>query len=180
MQRRTFLQYASSSAFGVFGFRHHYVRATSANQNALPAAAATARYAGRRNPLFIPGNSGLLGILDMSDALLTLNARSTTLPLVEGKQSPLLIYGAQYGNKAYQTPTIRIKHGHQFRARLQNDLDEPTIIHWHGLHLPGIMDGHPRTTIPAGAHFDYAFTVANRGGMYWYHTHALNRTAEQA
>ena len=143
-------------------------------------AAATARYAGRHNPLFIPGNSGPLGIVDIADARLTLNARSTTLPLVEDKQSPFLIYGAKYGNKEYQNPTIRIKRGNQFSARLQNDLDEPTIIHWHGLHLPGVMDGHPRTTIPAGAHYDYAFTVANRGGMYWYHTHAHNLTAEQA
>ena len=180
MQRRTFLQYAAASAFGVLGFRYLYNRSTNANRNAVMGAAATARYAGRHNPLFIPGNSGPLGIVDIADARLTLNARSTTLPLVEDKQSPFLIYGAKYGNKEYQNPTIRIKRGNQFSARLQNDLDEPTIIHWHGLHLPGVMDGHPRTTIPAGAHYDYAFTVANRGGMYWYHTHAHNLTAEQA
>ena len=93
-----------------------------------------------------------LGILDMSDARLTLNARSATLPLIQDKQSPFLIDEAQYGEKDYHNPIIRIKRGKQFNARLHNDLREPTIIHWHDLHLPGVMDGNPRTTIPAGAH----------------------------
>ena len=116
----------------------------------------------------------------MSAAPLTLNARSSTLPLIQDKQSPFLIYAAQYAGKDYQNPIIRVKRGNQFNARLQNGLNEPTIIHWHGLHLPGVMDGHPRTTIDAGAHYDYAFPVTNRGGMYWYHTHAHNLTAKQA
>jgi hypothetical protein len=112
----------------------------------------------------------------MTDAPLTLNARSAALPLLQGKPSPFLIYAAQYSGKAYQNPIIRITRGSQFTTRLQNDLTEPTIIHWHGLHVPGVMDGHPGTTIAAGANYDYTFPVTNRGGMYWYHTHAhLNR-----
>lgn len=180
MQRRRFLQYAAASGLGILGGGYLYKYATDTTQNNFLGTAAAARNAARHTPLFIPGNSGPLGILDMSDVRLTLNARSTTLPLIQGKQSPFLIYAAQYGDKSYQNPVIRIKHGNQFSARLQNDLNEPTIIHWHGLHVPGAMDGHPRTTIAAGAHYDYTFPVTNRGGMYWYHTHAHNLTAKQA
>ena len=180
MKRRRFLQYAALTGAGIFGGRYLYKYATNASEHNFPGIAAGAGDAARHTPLFIPGDSGALGILDMSDAPLTLNARSTTLPLLHGKQSPFLIYAAQYNDKAFQNPSIRIKRGSQYNAHLQNDLNEPTIIHWHGLHVPGIMDGHPRTTIAAGAHYDYNFTVTNRGGMYWYHTHAHNLTARQA
>lgn len=179
MQRRKFLQYAAASGLGILGSAYLYKYVTSTNQDNFLGTAA-ARTDVRDAPLLIPGNSGPLGILDISDAPLTLNARATTLPLMQGKPSPFLIYAAQYGNKDYQNPIIRIKRGKQFSARLQNDLNEPTIIHWHGLHVPGAMDGHPRNTIAASGHYDYAFPVTNRGGMYWYHTHAHNLTAKQA
>ena len=180
MERRNFLQYAAASGLGILGGSYLYRYATTLGEDGFLRTAAAASNAARYTPLFIPGNSGLFGILDMSDARLALDARSTTLPLIHGKPSPFLIYDAKYGDKGYQNPIIRIKRGNQFNARLHNGLDEPTIIHWHGLHLPGVMDGHPRSTIADGAHYDYAFTVANRGGMYWYHTHAHNLTAKQA
>ena len=180
MKRRNFLLYVAGSALGIFGGRSLYKNATKPGLINPVAPIAGIPDAIRHTPLLVPGNSGALGILNMSDAPLTLNARSTTLPLILNKQSPFLIYHAQYGGKSFQNPIIRIKRGNQFNARLQNDLHDPTIIHWHGLHLPGIMDGHPRTTIAAGAHYDYAFPVTNRSGMYWYHTHAHNLTAKQA
>ena len=180
MERRNFLQYAAASGLGILGGSYLHKYATTLSEDGFLRTAAAASNAARYTPLFIPGNSGLFGILDMSDARLTLDARSTTLPLIHGKPSPFLIYDAKYGDKGYQNPIIRIKRGNKFNARLHNGLGEPTIIHWHGLHLPGVMDGHPRSTIADGAHYDYAFTVANRGGMYWYHTHAHNLTAKQA
>ena len=180
MKRRKFLKYGALSGLGILGGGYLYKSATNTRQENFLGTAAATQNAKRHTPLFLPGSSGPLGILDMSDAPLTLNARSTTLPLIQDKQSPFLVYEAQYGGKDYKTPTIRIRRGNRFNARLQNDLDQPTIIHWHGLHLPGVMDGHPRTTIAAGAYYDYAFTVTNRGGMYWYHTHAHNLTAKQA
>jgi FtsP/CotA-like multicopper oxidase with cupredoxin domain len=52
-----------------------------------------------------------------------------------------------------------------------NALDEPTIVHWHGLVVPEIADGHARRAIDAGATFDYEFDVVQRAGTYWYHLH---------
>lgn len=180
MQRRKFLQYAAASGLGILGSTYIYKYATNAHTDNLLGTAAAARQDTKYSPLFIPGNSGPLGMLDISDTPLTFNARATTLPLIQGKPSPFLVYAARYANKDYLNPTIRIKRGKQFTARLQNDLTEPTIIHWHGLHVPGVMDGHPRNTVAAGGYYDYTFPVTNRGGMYWYHSHAHNLTAKQA
>lgn len=179
MQRRKFLQYAAASGLGLLGSGFLYKYLSGADPDNFLGSAA-ARTEERYTPLLIPGHSGALGVLDITDAPLTLSTRATTLPLIHGKQSPFLMYAAQYANKDFQNPIIRIQRGKQFHARLQNDLSEPTIIHWHGLHVPGIMDGQPRATIAAGEHFDYTFPVTNRSGMYWYHTHAHQLTAKQA
>lgn len=179
MQRRKFLQYAAASGLGLLGSGFLYKYLSGADPDNF-LGTAVSRPAERYTPLLIPSHSGALGVLDITDEPLILNARATTLPLIHGKASPFLLYAAQYANKDFQNPIIRIQRGKQFHARLQNDLSEPTIIHWHGLHVPGIMDGQPRATIAAGEHFDYTFPVTNRSGMYWYHTHAHQLTAKQA
>ena len=175
MERRRFLQYTAVSGLGLLGGRYLYDNTAIAREPA-PAVAGTAGY----RPLLIPGDSGALGVLDISDARLTLHARTSTYPFIDGKPSPVLVYSGEYNGKEYVNPVLRIKKGGRFTARLQNDLDEPNIIHWHGFHIPGDMDGQPRSTIGPGERFDYTFTVPNRSGMYFYHTHAHHLTAKQA
>jgi suppressor of ftsI/bilirubin oxidase len=46
--------------------------------------------------------------------------------------------------------------------------------------VPAKMDGHPASTVAPGGIYEYDFKVRNRGGTYWYHTHAHNLTAKQA
>lgn len=132
------------------------------------------------NPLFIPGGDGTFGVLNITDTPLTLKAQAATFPILGGKSSPFLVYDTNDAGKSYQNPILRIKSGNRFNATLQNGLNEPTIIHWHGLHLPANVDGHPKDSIAPDQNFPYAFTVPNRGGTYWYHTHADKLTAKQA
>ena len=132
------------------------------------------------NPLFIPGTDGPFGVLDVTDMPLTLDTRAATFPILGGRASPFLLYETSYAGKTYQNPIFKIKRGGRFAATLQNGLNEPTIIHWHGLHIPASMDGHPIDSIAPGANYPYSFTVNNRGGTYWYHTHAHHLTAKQA
>jgi len=132
------------------------------------------------NPLFIPGGEGPFGFLNVTETPLTLKAQAATFPILDGRASPFLRYETSDAGKSYQNPILRIKSGSRFSATLQNGLKEPTIIHWHGLHLPANMDGHPNDSIAPGQNFPYAFTVPNRGGTYWYHTHADHFTAKQA
>ncbi len=77
-------------------------------------------------------------------------------------------------------PTIRVRTGDTARITLENALNEPTILHWHGLRVPEIADGHPRLAIPTGATYQYEFPVIDRAGTYWYHAHPHHRTGVQA
>ena len=133
--------------------------------------------------LFIPVASGPFGVLDVT-APLKIRATAASFPLLPGPvsqaASPFLLYQTEHAGQAYQNPILRIESGARFTASLDNALTEPTIIHWHGLHTPAKMDGHPRDSIGPGARYDYDFTVRNRGGTYWYHTHAHELTAKQA
>ncbi|MGH9746214.1 MAG: multicopper oxidase family protein [Candidatus Acidiferrales bacterium] len=63
--------------------------------------------------------------------------------------------------------------GKPFRVRVENHIDEPSLIHWHGLTPPWRQDGVPDVSgppIPAGGSGDYDFPL-RRGGTYWMHSH---------
>lgn len=80
---------------------------------------------------------------------------------------------------SYLGPIIRARTGDRIRVRLENELSEPTIIHWHGLRVPEDMDGHPRFAIAPGNEFVYEFEVLDRAGTYWFHPHAHGTTGPQ-
>ena len=136
-----------------------------------------------RQKLFMPSSSGPFGVLDVVGPL-KIRATAANFPILPGPKtpipSPFLLYQTEHAGKAYQNPILRIESGSRFTASLDNALPEPTIIHWHGLHTPAAMDGHPASTIAPGGRYEYDFTVRNRGGTYWYHTHAHGLTAKQA
>ena len=79
----------------------------------------------------------------------------------------------------YLGPVIRVRRGQRVRLDLFNHLNESTIIHWHGLHVPDTMDGHPRLAIGPGGRYRYEFAVDNRAGSYWFHPHPHGRTGKQ-
>jgi len=57
-------------------------------------------------------------------------------------------------------------------AHLTNHLPEPTLIHWHGLRVPSMMDGTAcvQTLVRPGERFEYRFTLPD-AGTFWYHSH---------
>jgi len=80
---------------------------------------------------------------------------------------------------SYLGPVIRLQKGQKVRIHLFNKLAEPTITHWHGLHVPANMDGHPVYAINPGERFVYEFEVLNRASMNIYHPHPHEATAKQ-
>ncbi len=63
--------------------------------------------------------------------------------------------------------------GEAFRLRLVNRIDEPSLIHWHGLTPPNAQDGVPDISQPLlapGESSDYDFPVA-LPGTHWMHSH---------
>ncbi len=81
--------------------------------------------------------------------------------------------------KSYLGPTFRLSRGQKVRIRFMNLLPERSIVHWHGLHVPAVMDGHPRFAVGPGESYTYEFEVRNRAGTYWYHPHPHGRTGFQ-
>jgi FtsP/CotA-like multicopper oxidase with cupredoxin domain len=80
-------------------------------------------------------------------------------------------------NGSYPGPTVRITKGQTFTANFQNNLTEPATIHWHGLAVPELMDGHPKDSIPAGGSYTYTFQVNQKAGTFFYPSHADMATA---
>lgn len=73
------------------------------------------------------------------------------------------------------TPGIITEAGRRFRVRLENRLDAPTLIHWHGLLPPYGQDGVPDLPQPllqGGRVYDYDFPL-DTPGTHWMHAHTL-------
>jgi FtsP/CotA-like multicopper oxidase with cupredoxin domain len=76
-------------------------------------------------------------------------------------------------NGSMPGPTIEANEGDKVRIIVHNKLPEPTVMHWHGLEVPIVMDGVPGVTqdpIPPGESFTYEFTL-KQNGTFFYHTH---------
>jgi FtsP/CotA-like multicopper oxidase with cupredoxin domain len=70
-------------------------------------------------------------------------------------------------------PTIEVTEGDRVRVIVENQLPEPTSIHWHGFEVPVSLDGVPglvQDFIPPGEAFVYEFTIHQVGTMF-YHAH---------
>ncbi len=79
----------------------------------------------------------------------------------------------------YLGPIFRLRKGQRVRVHFSHDLPEVSIVHWHGLHVAEVNDGHPRYVIPKGETYTYDFVVRDRAAMYWYHPHPHGRTGPQ-
>lgn len=104
----------------------------------------------------------------------TLSATAGAYDLGSGAQSGALLFNGQW-----PSPLIRISSGSALDITLQNQLAEPTNIHWHGLAAAPGMDGHPTELVAPAASKRYAFAVSERPGIYWYHPHPDRATARQ-
>ena len=73
---------------------------------------------------------------------------------------------------------MRVKKGDEVIVNFTNYLNEPTMIHWHGIRLPASMDGTGEVQKPVlpGESFEYKFIVPD-AGTFWYHSHA-NETVQ--
>jgi FtsP/CotA-like multicopper oxidase with cupredoxin domain len=63
--------------------------------------------------------------------------------------------------------------GKTFRVRVENGIEAPSLIHWHGLTPPWQQDGVPGISgppIPPGGSADYDFPL-RFGGTFWMHSH---------
>ena len=123
------------------------------------------------------------------DVELSLRASPSEAQIFSGQPTTVWQYSGQVikgdtGNlihldQSFLGPIIRVRQHQKVRIHFKNDLPARSIIHWHGLHVPAKMDGHPKDVIPTGETFTYEFEVLNRAGTYWYHPHPHGRTGHQ-
>lgn len=77
-------------------------------------------------------------------------------------------------NHSLPAPTLQWTEGEDVVVHVTNYMNEPTSVHWHGILLPGYMDGvkglNSYPGIEPGQTFTYRFTV-RQSGTYWYHSH---------
>ncbi len=81
-------------------------------------------------------------------------------------------------NGKFWGPTLFFKKGEVVHLNVKNNLNDSTTIHWHGMHLPAVMDGGPHQVIPPGALWQPYWKVANNASTYWYHPHLHEMTME--
>lgn len=131
------------------------------------------------NPLRLPGDEGVMGVLDASDAPVRVVARREEVEVLPGRRTEMWVYKAEGDGRSYTNPTYRVRRGSRFSAAFLNEIDADTTIHWHGLGVPWEMDGHPTRHVYPGGAYRYEFSVDDAASTYWYHPHAHGSTALQ-
>ncbi|MDC5054245.1 copper resistance system multicopper oxidase [Acinetobacter baumannii] len=79
-------------------------------------------------------------------------------------------------NGKFTAPLLEFEEGDEAVIHVHNQLkNQDTSLHWHGLLLPGLMDGVPGFNnfkgIAPNGDFVYRFKV-KQNGTYWYHAHS--------
>lgn len=82
-------------------------------------------------------------------------------------------------NQSYLGPVIRAKQGQTLPFDVANNIGDTSTLHWHGLHIPGDVDGGPHQEIPHGSIWSPDVPIVQRASMNWFHSHTHGKTAQQ-
>jgi FtsP/CotA-like multicopper oxidase with cupredoxin domain len=106
----------------------------------------------------------------------TLQAQQQTVALGD-RAATLLTYNGQVPG-----PRLEVQPGDTVRITFDNQLDQPTNLHYHGLHIPptGSAD-NVFLSVPSGEQSTYEFEIpaTHPAGTFWYHPHYHGLVAEQ-
>lgn len=104
---------------------------------------------------------------------------------IEISAQPGVLRSAQHGttssygfNGDYLGPTLRVRRGDEVKMIVNNLLSEDTTVHWHGLIIPGEMDGGPHQVIRPGETWRPTLEIDQPAATVWYHPHMYPSTAE--
>ncbi len=97
-----------------------------------------------------------------------LNMQTGTTQFFSGINTETAGYNQNYGG-----PILEIQKGDNIVLNVTNNLawNVDTTTHWHGMHLPAMMDGGPHSLIAPGTTWIATWKMLNRAGTYWYHPH---------
>lgn len=108
----------------------------------------------------------------------TIESNTIELNLQEGVTEffPGILTNTMGANGALLGPTLILNQGEEVNITVNNDLQEETTIHWHGLHVAPQHDGGPHSVIYPGEAWNPVFTVLDKAGINWYHPHLHMQT----
>jgi FtsP/CotA-like multicopper oxidase with cupredoxin domain len=138
----------------------------SPNRHVLPVEPDRAVGTVTRIPLRIPQPVTPSGI--------TLTAAPGSASILTGKNTNAWMY-----NGGLPGPTLVARRGDRVDISYKNQLSEPSITHWHGMLVDHPNDGHPREVVGTGESYSYAFDIAQRAALNWYHPHPHMLTGGQ-
>lgn len=108
----------------------------------------------------------------------SLTGENFTLTLQEGTTEfyPGVITNTMGANGALLGPTLILNKDSFASIVVDNQLQDSTTIHWHGMHVSPENDGGPHTVIASGTTWNPQFTVMDKAGINWYHPHLHMQT----
>ncbi|MGE3645033.1 MAG: multicopper oxidase domain-containing protein [Beijerinckiaceae bacterium] len=104
-------------------------------------------------------------------AITAKQARHSFLP---GKPTSTFGYSA-----SYLGPTLRVRRGDKVAVDFTNQLGRLTTVHWHGLKVPGNVDGGPHNKVLSGRSWKPVLEIDQPATTAWYHPHPHGETAYQ-
>ncbi|MEM9499779.1 MAG: multicopper oxidase domain-containing protein [Pseudomonadota bacterium] len=82
-------------------------------------------------------------------------------------------------NRDYLGPVLKVKQGQTLPFDVINGIGNVTTLHWHGLHIPGAVDGGPHQEIAPRHTWSPDVPIAQHASMNWFHSHTHGTTAQQ-
>jgi FtsP/CotA-like multicopper oxidase with cupredoxin domain len=104
----------------------------------------------------------------------SLDAQAGSTEFVSGVSTPTMGF-----NQPYLGPTLVAEVGETVAVDVTNSLDEPSTVHWHGMHLPPEMDGGPHQMVAPGSTWRPTWTIKQNAATLWYHPHPHGETERQ-
>ncbi len=116
-------------------------------------------------------------VRESSNGVLEVELRAGSGVTLAGRRTHALGY-----NGSSPGPTLRLRPGDMLRVDLVNDLDAPTNLHTHGLHVsPGGQSDNVFRRVEPGerARYEYDLPADHPAGTFWYHPHHHGHVADQ-
>jgi len=82
-------------------------------------------------------------------------------------------------NGVFLGPTILTRNGQDVTFVWNNQLNEITNVHKHGLHVSGSVDGGPQNIIQPNESREEVLEIRQEASTNWYHPHVMGLTAAQ-
>jgi cuproxidase len=102
------------------------------------------------------------------------SARTGTAEFLSGRSTRTYGY-----NGPFLGPALHLRRGEKVAIHFTNHLPDPTTVHWHGLIIPGDVDGGPHQPVPPGGQWRPTLSIDQPAATLWFHPHFYPTTADQ-